>query len=142
MHLLWLKALHLVGAVLWMGASIAVALVAAAASGNERAPVAALARRVALRIATPGLVLAFVGGLTMLALSWDAYARAGWMHGKLLLVVITAGLHGAVSGKLRKLAKGDEVGGLQGLAYGYLALLVLIVVAVIVGPTLLPARAG
>ena len=45
MHLLWLKALHLVGAVLWMGASIAVALVAAAASGNERAPVAALARR-------------------------------------------------------------------------------------------------
>ncbi|MCA9615937.1 MAG: CopD family protein [Sandaracinus sp.] len=142
MHLLWLKALHLVGAVLWMGASIAVALVAAAASGNERAPVAALARRVALRIATPGLVLAFVGGLTMLALSWDAYARAGWMHGKLLLVVIAAGLHGAVSGKLRKLSKGDDVGGLQGLAYAYLVLLALIVVAVVVGPTLLPARAG
>ena len=142
MHLLWLKALHLVGAVLWLGSSIGVALVAAAASGDQRAPVAALARRVALRIATPGLVLAFAGGLTMLALSWDAYARAGWMHGKLLLVVIAAGLHGAISGKLRKLAGGAEVGGLAGLAYAYLALLVLVVVAVLVGPALLPARAG
>ncbi|MCU0675150.1 MAG: CopD family protein [Myxococcota bacterium] len=142
MHLLWLKALHLVGAFLWLGTSIGVALVAAAAAGDQRAPVAALARRVALRIATPGLVLAFVGGLTMLALSWDLYARAGWMHGKLLLVVIAAGLHGAISGKLRKMAGGAEVGGLAGLAYAYLAILVLVVVAVLLGPVLIPARAG
>jgi len=142
MHLLWLKALHLVGAFLWLGTSIGVALVAAAAAGDQRAPVAALARRVALRVATPGLVLAFVGGLTMLALSWDLYARAGWMHGKLLLVVIAAGLHGAVSGKLRKMAGGAEVGGLAGLAYAYLAILVLVVIAVLLGPVLIPARAG
>lgn len=142
MHLLWLKALHLVGAFLWLGTSIGVALVAAAAAGDQRAPVAALARRVALRIATPGLVLAFAGGLTMLALSWDLYARAGWMHGKLLLVVIAAGLHGAISGKLRKMAGGAEVGGLAGLAYAYLAILVLVVVAVLLGPVLIPARAG
>jgi putative membrane protein len=142
MHLLWLKALHLVGAFLWLGTSIGVALVAAAAAGDQRAPVAALARRVALRIATPGLVLAFVGGLTMLALSWDLYARAGWMHGKLLLVVIAAGLHGAISGKLRKMAGGAEVGGLAGLAYAYLAILVLVVIAVLLGPVLIPARAG
>jgi putative membrane protein len=142
MHLLWLKALHLVGAFLWLGTSIGVALVAAAAAGDQRAPVAALARRVALRIATPGLVLAFAGGLTMLALSWDLYARAGWMHGKLLLVVIAAGLHGAISGKLRKMAGGAEVGGLAGLAYAYLAILVLVVIAVLLGPVLIPARAG
>jgi putative membrane protein len=142
MHLLWLKALHLVGAFLWLGTSIGVALVAAAAAGDQRAPVAALARRVALRIATPGLVLAFAGGLTMLALSWDLYARAGWMHGKLLLVVIAAGLHGAISGKLRKMAGGAEVGGLAGLAYAYLAILVLVVIAVLLGPVLLPARTG
>jgi len=142
MHLLWLKALHLVGAFLWLGTSIGVALVAAAAAGDQRAPVAALARRVALRIATPGLVLAFVGGLTMLALSWDLYARAGWMHGKLLLVVIAAGLHGAISGKLRKMAGGAEVGGLAGLAYAYLVILVLVVIAVLLGPVLIPARAG
>jgi putative membrane protein len=142
MHLLWLKALHLVGAFLWLGTSIGVALVAAAAAGDQRAPVAVLARRVALRIATPGLVLAFAGGLTMLALSWDLYARAGWMHGKLLLVVIAAGLHGAISGKLRKMAGGAEVGGLAGLAYAYLAILVLVVIAVLLGPVLLPARTG
>jgi putative membrane protein len=142
MHLLWLKALHLVGAFLWLGTSIGVALVAAAAAGDQRAPVAALARRVALRIATPGLVLAFAGGLTMLALSWDLYARAGWMHGKLLLVVIAAGLHGAISGKLRKMAGGAEVGGLAGLAYAYVAILVLVVIAVLLGPVLIPARAG
>jgi putative membrane protein len=142
MHLLWLKALHLVGAFLWLGTSIGVALVAAAAAGDQRAPVAVLARRVALRIATPGLVLAFAGGLTMLALSLDLYARAGWMHGKLLLVVIAAGLHGAISGKLRKMAGGAEVGGLAGLAYAYLAILVLVVIAVLLGPVLLPARTG
>lgn len=142
MHLLWLKALHLVGAFLWLGTSIGVALLAAAAAGDQRAPVAALARRVALRIATPGLVLAFAGGLTMLALSWDLYARAGWMHGKLLLVVIAAGLHGAISGKLRKMAGGAEVGGLAGLAYANLAILVLVILAVLLGPVLLPARVG
>ena len=142
MHLLWLKALHLVGAFLWLGTSIGVALLAAAAAGDQRAPVAALARRIALRIATPGLVLAFAGGLTMLALSWDLYARAGWMHGKLLLVVIAAGLHGAISGKLRKMAGGAEVGGLAGLAYANLAILVLVVIAVLLGPVLIPARVG
>jgi len=87
-------------------------------------------------------VLAFAGGLTMLALSWDLYARAGWMHGKLLLVVIAAGLHGAISGKLRKMAGGAEVGGLAGLAYAYVAILVLVVIAVLLGPVLIPARAG
>lgn len=142
MHLLWLKALHLVGAFLWLGTSIGVALLAAAAAGDQRAPVAALARRIALRIATPGLVLAFAGGLTMLALSWDLYARAGWMHGKLLLVVIAAGLHGAISGKLRKMAGGAEVGGLAGLAYANLAILVLVIIAVLLGPVLIPARVG
>lgn len=142
MYMQWLKVLHLVGGIVWLGASVAVGLVAAAAAADEQSKVAGLARRVARRVVTPGLALAFIGGLTMLALGWGAYARAGWMHAKLLVVIIAAGLHGALSAKLRKAAEGQQVSGLAGLSYAFLVLLTLIVVLVLMGPTWMPARVG
>lgn len=142
MYMQWLKVAHLVGGIVWLGASIAIGLIAAAAAADEQSKVAVLARRVARRVVTPALVLAFVGGLTMLGLAWSVYARAGWMHAKLLVVVIAAGLHGALSAKLRKAAEGQQVSGLAGLSYTFLVLLVLIVVLVLLGPSWMPARVG
>ena len=123
-----LRVVHLFGAVFWLGGIVTVTLAVAAYEGSERGKVAAAARGVALKLATPGMILAFVGGLTMLAMGWSGYARAGWMHGKLLLVVIAAGLTGALTGKLRKAAAGQEVGGLGGLAIGLVVLTALVLV--------------
>jgi putative membrane protein len=37
----------------------------------------------------------------------DVYARAGWMHAKLALVFLAAGLTGAITGALRRAAAGE-----------------------------------
>ncbi|MEM9072128.1 MAG: hypothetical protein AAGE52_26720 [Myxococcota bacterium] len=140
-----LRALHLLGAIAWIGGTVAVALVAArAASDGKGAVVAPHARAIAVRWGSTGMVLAFAGGLTLLALGWAGYARAGWMHGKILLVLIAAGLSGVLSGKLRTLAAGEEVSPstLSRFAFALIALAVLVLVLVLLGPILMPARTG
>lgn len=133
-----LKALHLFGAVIWMGSAIGMAVLAALAT-DERAKVAELARRVVKKVANPAMILAWLGGLSLLAHGWSGYARAGWMHGKLLLVFIAAGMTGALGAKLRKLAEGEDVK-VKGLAIALVVVLVLVLVMIELGPHLMPAR--
>ena len=130
-----LRAFHLFGAILWIGGTVAVGLAAAAAAEHRREASAAL-RRVALRVAAPGMVLAWVGGLTLLAMGWSGYRRAGWMHTKLLLVLVAAGLTGALTGRLRRWAAGDElsVQAVRGLAFALLVLAGLVLLMVFFGP--------
>ncbi|MCA9528697.1 MAG: CopD family protein [Myxococcales bacterium] len=102
--------LHMIGMALWVGGAVAVALSAArlppASAEAQRA--AQGLRKASLLVATPGMVLAFIGGLGMLIPNWTTlYAKAGWMHGKLALVVVLAALTGVLSGKLRKTASGS-----------------------------------
>ncbi len=120
-------ATHLVGAILWIGGTLAAAWVAAFAA-RATPPVAdalAGARRALRTFATPGMLLAWVGGLGMLIPSFTTlYARAGWMHTKLLLLVVASALHGVLSARIRKAADGSKpatAGLLQGLALGLLA---------------------
>ena len=53
-------------------------------------------------VATPSLVLAWLLG------AWLAqragWFGAGWLHAKLVLVLLVSGLHGGLSGTLRRLA--------------------------------------
>ncbi|MEZ4287934.1 MAG: CopD family protein [Polyangiales bacterium] len=54
-------------------------------------------------VTTPSMIVAFAGGLGMLLPNFTAlYAKAGWMHAKLLFVVLFAGVTGALSASLRK----------------------------------------
>lgn len=125
------KLVHYVGSLLWVGGIVAVALAAASVPEGARKDAGPALRRAALSVATPGMVLAFVGGLAILVPSFSAlYATAGWMHGKLTLVLLMAGLSGALSGKLRKLAAGEgevKPGALKGMAGGLLLMAVVVV---------------
>ena len=129
----WLHVIHILGVIAWIGGVVSVGLVGALAAGEGK--VLAAARAVSLRVATPGLVLAWLGGLTMFIMHIDVYKRAGWMHAKITLALIAAALTGVLSGKLRKAAAGQDVASstLRNLAMGTLFIAVLNVVLAFLG---------
>ncbi len=95
---------HILGVVLWIGGMASSAVSAMALAGKPEADRAAGigSIRAALRIlATPGLLLAWLGGVAMLVDGWDVYARAGWMHGKLTIGLVLSGVHGMMLARTR-----------------------------------------
>ena len=108
---LLLRALHLCGALMWIGGTATIAMAAIGLDASSQKAGASALRSAMRRLATPGMLLAFVGGLGILIPSFTTvYARAGWMHTKLLLVLVAAGLSGAISGFLRRAANGEKRG--------------------------------
>src|SRR5262245_32141456 len=97
--------LHLLGVILWIGGTLMAALIGSVLSeGGSREAFRAVHRSM-LVLSSRGLILAWLGGLVMLAQGWsDYYARAGWMHGKLLLALVASGLTGVIHGRLRRAA--------------------------------------
>jgi len=87
-------------------------------------------------ILTPSMIIVWVLGLT-LAMGLGAFSGGGWLHAKLLLVLILTGYHGWLVGQTKKMARGERplsektlriAGEVPGL------LLVLIVVLVYIKP--------
>jgi uncharacterized membrane protein len=102
--------LHFLGMTFWIGSAVAVAIAAAAPTPWESG-IAQTLRKVSVRVTTPAMLVAFAGGLGILIPNFaDVYAKQGWMHGKLTLLLILAGVTGVLSGKLRRWADGEEVG--------------------------------
>jgi putative membrane protein len=98
------RILHVLGVILWVGGMASAAVSAIALAGKPEAERAAGigSIRAALRIlATPGLLLAWLGGVAMLVGAWDVYARAGWMHGKLTIGLVLSGVHGMMLARTR-----------------------------------------
>ncbi|MGB5811900.1 MAG: CopD family protein [Polyangiales bacterium] len=101
--------IHFLGVAFWLGSVISIAIVAATPTQSDSGVAAAL-RRAALRVATPAMLLAFIGGFGMLIPNFTTmYAKAGWMHAKLTLVILLAGATGMLTGKLRRWGAGQDV---------------------------------
>ena len=101
--------IHFLGVTFWIGSALAVSIAAAAPTLREGGVAQAL-RRVTLGVTTPSMLIAFVGGFGMLIPSFaDVYAKQGWMHAKLTLLLILAGATGVLTGKVRRSAQGQEV---------------------------------
>lgn len=95
---LWVKALHLAAVMAWMAGMVVVPAVLAVDAGPGT--VGALRRHFA-RVTGPAMIVSIVLGLY---LAWDGgWFRAGWLHGKLLLVFGLLAAHGMVSGALRRM---------------------------------------
>jgi len=132
-------ALHLIGVILWIGGAIAAATVAASASAEKDSTSAlAGARRALLFWATPGMLVAWLGGLGMLLPNFmDMYARAGWMHTKLTLLLAASAVMGVLTGRVRKAARSDKpasAGLLNGLAGALLLMSIAVVGLAILKP--------
>jgi uncharacterized membrane protein len=140
MDYLWLKALHIVAIVTWIGGMLAVAISVEAVKGvpEGREKVSQLAlletiRRWDHRVTSPAMVLAWILGLT-LALK-GGWSPQTWFVVKFVLVLALSALHGVLSGRLRRLLHSDEqVGVPPYAAVGILVATALIVVLVVVKP--------
>ena len=105
---LWIKALHVIAIIAWMAGLLYLPRLfvyhCAAPPGSEQAETFKVMERRLLRaIMTPAMIVAWVLGLWLMARgNWHT---AGWMHGKLALVVALSGLHGYLSASVRAFAE-------------------------------------
>jgi putative membrane protein len=94
---LWIKALHVIAVISWMAAllylpRLFVYHVDAEPGSKQSETFKVMERRLLRFIATPALIVVWLTGLW---LAWDAGLFAeGWLHGKLLLVLLLSAIHG------------------------------------------------
>ncbi|MDO9424582.1 MAG: CopD family protein [Methylobacter sp.] len=96
--MLWLKALHLLFMVTWFAGLFYLPrlYVYHAMSGDEisNEHFKIMERKLFFGIMTPGMVATLIFGFWMLiAYDWTVYANAGWLHAKLLLLMLTLIYH-------------------------------------------------
>jgi putative membrane protein len=108
---LWLKAGHVIFVIFWMAGLFM--LPRYFVYHQESEPGSAeearwVDREAKLRkiILTPALILVWILGIAVASSGnwWDA----GWLHAKLLLVLLLSGYHGWMVGYSKKLAKGER----------------------------------
>jgi len=64
-------------------------------------------RRLLRIIINPAMIMVWVLGISMIAID-PSLLKQGWLHGKILLVLILSGLHGAMSKWRRDFANGTN----------------------------------
>jgi len=105
----WVKALHVILTFFWVAGLFMLPRYLAYQAGEvpgslEDRKWSERTARLRRIILTPSLILVWVTGL-MVALSYGL-ATAGWLHAKILLVLLLTGYHGWMVGTSRRMAAG------------------------------------
>jgi putative membrane protein len=97
----WVKALHVISIIAWMAGLLYLprlfvyhAETAPGSEGSERFKV--MERRLLRAIMNPAMIAAYVFGIWMVVLSPD-WLSQGWLHAKILLVLLLTGTHMAMA---------------------------------------------
>ena len=137
---LWVKAFHLVFVIAWMaGLLILPRYKLHQLNSAPGEPLFETMRSASgkLRkiILTPGIVLVWVLGITLLVLN-PALMSSGWLHVQVLLVLVLSGLHGYFVALGKKIDRGEAVSAkrLKLLNELPFVLMIVIVILVIVKP--------
>jgi protoporphyrinogen IX oxidase len=105
---LWIKAVHVISMVAWMAGMLYLPRLfvyhAEAGPGTPQSETFKMMERRLLRaILNPAMIAVWLTGL------WLAYEsgfwRAGWLHAKILLVVLMSACHGWLAGSTRRFAR-------------------------------------
>jgi protoporphyrinogen IX oxidase len=93
----WIKALHVIAVISWMAGMLYLPRLFvyhcdAEIGSKQSETFKVMERRLLKAIINPAMVVTWLAGL-YLAFAGDWFA-AGWLHGKLLLVVLLSGVHG------------------------------------------------
>ena len=110
---LWVKAFHIVFVIFWMAGLFLLPRYLVHHQEALGTPQAAdwVKREAMLRrmILTPSMIIVWLLGLTLAANVglFDGQPGLGWLHAKLLLVVLLSGYHGWAVGYAKKLAAGQ-----------------------------------
>lgn len=103
----WIKALHVLAIIAWMAGLLYLPRLfvyhAGVAAGSETsATFKVMERRLMKAIMNPAMIVTWLAGLY---LAWAGHwFKAGWLHGKLLLVLILSAVHGILSKRLKEFA--------------------------------------
>lgn len=106
----WVTAFHIISIIAWMAVLLLMPRLfvyhAQAVPGSDSiATLRLMEARLYRSIMTPAMIAAWVSGLF---LAYDGgWFSSGWLHGKLLLVVLLSGFHGFLGAERRRLA-GDR----------------------------------
>jgi putative membrane protein len=109
---LWLKAFHVIAVIAWMAGMLYLPRLfvyhCEAEPGSKQSETFKVMERRLLRaIINPAMVATWVLGLW---LAWEGgFFKSGWLHGKLLLVLILSGMHGLFSRCVREFAEDRNV---------------------------------
>jgi putative membrane protein len=107
-----LVAAHLTANVVWIGALLAVALLAARGPFSaDPVEVGTLARRVYVTLAAPAFLVSFAAGVGRIAIYPQVYLHLPWMHAKLTLALVVIALHHIIGGRARRIANGQANAG-------------------------------
>ena len=95
---MWFKALHLIFMVTWFaGLFYLPRLFVYHAMSQDKISVErfkVMERKLFFGIMTPGMILTLLFGFLMIVdYAWDMYGQSGWLHAKLLLVVLLVVYH-------------------------------------------------
>ena len=103
----WLKAFHIIAVIAWMAGMLYLPRLfvyhcEAEAGSKQSETFKVMERRLLRAIINPAMIATWVLGLW---LAYDqGYFRFGWLHGKLLLVLILSGVHGLFARWVRDFA--------------------------------------
>lgn len=104
---LWIKALHVVAIIAWMAGMLYLprlfvyhAGVAVGSDTSETFKV--MERRLLKAIMNPAMAVSWIAGLTLAV--QGGWFREGWLHGKLLLVVLLSAVHGIFAKRVKEFA--------------------------------------
>ena len=109
---LWTKALHVVAVISWMAGMLYlprlfVYHVESVAGSVQSETFKTMERKLLRFIMTPAMIVTWITGLTLVyQLFGDGgFKGAGWLHGKLLLVLLMSGAHEFFAGAVRRFAE-------------------------------------
>lgn len=103
----WIKAFHVISVIAWMAGMLYLPRLFVyhtdAPVGSDRSETfKVMERRLLKAIINPAMIATWASGLYIAYLG--GWFSAGWLHGKLLLVVLLSGVHGFFAGEQRRLA--------------------------------------
>src|SRR3981189_961935 len=100
----WIKALHVIAVISWMAGLLYLPRLfvyhcEAEVGSKQSETFKVMERRLLKAIMDPAMIVTWLAGLY---LAWAGHwFSAGWLHGKLLLVVILSGVDGFFSGRVK-----------------------------------------
>ena len=108
---LWLKSLHVIAMVSWMVGllylpRLFVYHVEADVGSPQAATFITMERRLMRAIMLPAIIVVWITGIWLAV--QGGWFKSGWLHAKLLLVLLLSGLHGYLSVERKKLAAGTS----------------------------------
>ena len=115
-YYLWIKALHVISVIFWMAGMYMLPRLFIyhdpSAVGSEMSETMKLAERRLMRIIiNPAMIATWLFGILLVFTLYpglEGFGQAGWLHGKLTLVVGLSALHGMLSAWRKKFERDER----------------------------------